>query len=482
MARLKLLDRISPTLWVTIQTTFVQFFGFALFAIQAPLLGPRAFGLISIVMVFAGFVESVLGEVASDTLVSIREIAPEHYQTMTTVCAVISLVCGAAMFLSAGAIARWFNEPDLVSISHWMAVLPLFSTLAAAPNAATKREMQFRPLAQRAIISVLVSGAVGIALMFTGYGVWALVWQTIVQKFLAAVMLWIAVPLRFRLGFSARHFADFHRFAVPMLLSRTMSWGASQLPRFVLGIYIGATELGVFSLAARLSDVLVQMFLVPRYAVARVELRKYATDNTGLDEALHQLIFRYSFLSFPLCIGGAAVAPTLFHVWLDPRWYDAIIPAQLMFLLCIPYVTIYAIGALLMAFNRQTAEAIQSTVQGVTTVLVALVAAPYGIIAASAAISARPLVLLPLPLWLARTQCGVAAKQILQPQMPVLLAAGLMGAVVLLLQWQLHDRIPPAWLLPILMIAGAVTYAALITLAVPGLFAQSLKRVTARFG
>jgi O-antigen/teichoic acid export membrane protein len=436
MPMLKIFDRVSPTSWVTVQTSFVQLVSFALFAIQAPLLGPRAFGLVSIVMVFVGFVESVMGEVASDTLVSIREISPEHFETMTAVCVGISLACGGAMFLSAGMIARWFHEPDLVPICHWMSVLPLFATLAAAPSAATKRDMQFRPLAQRSIFSSLVSGCIGLALTFMGFGVWALVWQAIAQKVLATIFLWISVPLRFRLHFSALHFADFHRYATPMLLSRTMSWATSQLPRVILGIYIGATELGVFSLAMRLSDVLVQMILVPRSAVARVELRRYAADRAGLDSALRQLIFRYCFLSFPLCIGGAAVTPTLFHLWLDPRWYDAIVPSQIMFLLCVPYVSTYTVGALLLAFNRQMAEAIVSTVQGAATVLIALLAAPHGLIAASAAIAARPLILLPLPLWLANKQCGVSASLILGPQLPVLLAAALMGPAVWLLQLQ----------------------------------------------
>jgi O-antigen/teichoic acid export membrane protein len=473
-------DRLSPTSWVTMQTGFVQIFGLVLFAIQAPLLGPKAFGLVSIVMVFVGFVEFVMGDVAQDTLISIREIAEEHYDTMTTVCVAISLVCGLALFLGAGAIARWFNEPELVSICHWMSILPLFCTLGAPPNAATKRDMQFGPLALRAIFGIVAGGCVGLVLMFMGYGVWALVWQAIVQRAVAVVALWIAVPLRFRLRFSARHFADFHRFAVPMLWSRSMSWGSSQLPRFILGLFMGATQLGIFSLAARLSDILVQMFLVPRYAVARVELRQYAENRTGLDAAIHQLIFRYCFLSFPLCIGGAAAIPTLFHVWLDPRWYDGIIPSQFLMLICLPYVTIYATGAMLMAFNRQKAEAAVSTVQGVTTVLVALLVAPFGINPVSAAIAARPLVLLPLPLWLAKTQCGISARQIVGPQLPVLFAAAIMGAAVLLLQSQLRDHLPAVWLLPILVAAGCAVYAVAISLLVPGLFARTVERIRAR--
>jgi len=47
--------KLTPTAWVTIQTVYTQGFGALVFAIQAPLLTPRAFGLIAIVMVFITF-------------------------------------------------------------------------------------------------------------------------------------------------------------------------------------------------------------------------------------------------------------------------------------------------------------------------------------------------------------------------------------------------------------------------------------------
>jgi hypothetical protein len=67
------------------------------------------------------------------------------------------------------------------------------------------------------------------------------------------------------------------------------------------------------------------------------------------------------------------------------------------------------------------------------------------------------------------------------PQLPVLLASVIMGAAVLLLQSQLRDQLPALWLLPVLVAAGGAVYATAISLAVPGLFAQSVKRVTAWF-
>ena len=91
--------RLTPTTWVTIQTVFEQAFGVVLFAVQAAALGPHAFGLFSLVMVFIGFCEFVLGIAASEALISIPNIEDLHFHTMTTATVLLSVLLGAGVFI-----------------------------------------------------------------------------------------------------------------------------------------------------------------------------------------------------------------------------------------------------------------------------------------------------------------------------------------------------------------------------------------------
>jgi hypothetical protein len=63
-----------PSVLVTFQVIFVQTFSALIFAIQAPLIGPQAFGLVALVMIVVGFFESVVTAVTVDTL----DIGPGH--------------------------------------------------------------------------------------------------------------------------------------------------------------------------------------------------------------------------------------------------------------------------------------------------------------------------------------------------------------------------------------------------------------------
>jgi O-antigen/teichoic acid export membrane protein len=216
--------------------------------------------------------------------------------------------------------------------------------------------------------------------------------------------------------------------------------------------------------------------LVPRYVVARVELRQFAGDSQRLDAAARQILSNMSGLAFPLCVGGAAVVPTLFHAWLDPRWYGGIIPAELMLLMSLPFVTQYCVGAMLLAFNRQSSEAKLSLVQTILTLLMVIVFAPFGLIAATAAFALRPLLSLPLAVQVARKQCAVPARLFYESQRPTLIAAAAMGVVVTGARLALQPWLPSVLLLPLLVALGAGCYGLLMSVLMPGFLGQFLAR------
>ena len=474
------MKRISPTSWVTAQNLFKQIFAIALFAIQAPMLGPRAFGLIALVMVFIGFCEYVLEIAGTDALISVKDIEEQHYSTMTTVNVVCGLALGALIFAFAPRIAAAFREPELVPILHFMAALPIFTVLASAPNAACRRELQFEPLVTRVLASTTAAGIVGLILTFMHYGVWALVWQATVQRVLNVAILWKLVKMPFRMGFSARHFRELRRYGAPMMWSQAMAWAADQIPRYILGFFLGASELGLFSLAARLADIVLQLAVSPRFGVARIEMRQFADQRAGIEVALRRVLTHMSALTFPLCICAAVLMPLLFTTWLNARWAGGVLPAQLMMLGVIPYVTHYALSAALLGMNRQSTIAINATAQTCTLLLVSAVFAPLGLYPATAAIACRPLVTATIPIIFARRYGGIAAKGVLLAQAPALLAACATGALLFGLKLMLTPYAGSLTLLVGLAVLGVVTYGALVGLLLPDFAAQLTSRLPGR--
>jgi O-antigen/teichoic acid export membrane protein len=473
------LRRLPPTAWVTFQHMVEQALWLLLFAIQAPVLGPKPFGLISIVMVFVGFCEYVVASVATEVLLSLREVSPRHYSTVTATCLAISTLLGAALFLAAGQLALVFHDSQVASIARALAFLPVLSALSSVPTAAIKRNMHFQGTAVRGVTSLAVAGTVSLVLTLTGAGVWALVAQALLQRVVSAIVLWRISPVRFALSWSWACLRDMQRLAGKLALSCVMNWSSGQLPRLILGLWLGLVDLGLFSLASRLVDILTQVAIEPKTTVARVYLRNFLQDPEGLRTAARRMIGQLSVICFPLCIGGAAVIPTLFHVWLDARWTGAIVPAQLLLLTVIPTVTFYCTTAVLLALNKQGSEALIATTQTASIALVAAAFAPLGLLAVTIAFALRPWLLVALPITFLLKKARLGFGVVVGAQALPLAIAAVMGASVWGLRAELDGRLEPAPLLAVLVVAGAVIYAALLFLTMPGLIGGLFRRTGA---
>ena len=464
--------------WVTAERAFSELFFLGLFAIQAPLLGPAAFGLVASVMIFVGFWEQVPGHAVTEALVSINDIDDLHYSSVTGFSALICLIIGAMVFALANPIAHIFGNTNLTPVVRAMSVLPIIQAFAIAPTAAAQRDMRFQSISLRTILSLLAGGTVGLGLALAGAGVWSLVCQTIVQRFVAVVVLWLAVPVRFNFAISRSHGLQIVAFAVPVMVARSMGWVSSQVPRLILGLHLGPTGLGLFTIASRLSYIVEQVTILPKATVARVDLRRYADHADERGAAVYRVFLQISLLAFPTCIGGAAVAHTLFHAWLDPRWFSAIVPTQLMLLSTIPSVTFYSASALLLALNNPRWEAVAATTQGLGIVLAVALISPFGLAASTAAIAVMQVATAPLPIFTLQRKCGISLANILMPQALAFTAASVMGITVAVLRPRVEAAHSSPVALMILVSLGAALYAIILALMMPRRTARLLRVIT----
>jgi PST family polysaccharide transporter len=440
------------------QTAFTQIFSVAVFAIQAPLLGPRAFGLIAVVMIFTGFCELVLQEVATEALISMHEVDERHYATATAMNGLIGVIVGIGLFAVGGTLASAYRQPELAPLFRTMAVLPLLSSIGAAPNAEAKRRMDFRVLAIRMIAGVTCGGVAGIALTVAGAGVWALVWQALIQRAVCVGVLWTRSELKFQIAVSRSHLRQLLPMTASFFVSRSMSWASTQLPRLVLSVFLSTTELGLFSLASRFGDLIVQGIVVPRYIVARVQMRGYIGNVAAISTATASLLRRMSILCFPACLGGAVLGPLLIRVWLDPKWYGAVIPSQFLLLSTVATVSFYGGSAALVALNHMKWDAFVSVLQTVTMAATALIFGRYGLVVVSLALAIRAFALLPLQVGLLSRLCGVRARTFLSSQALPLLAAVTSAGCVWRLEGRIETLLGSVKALPVLACLGMMLY------------------------
>ena len=184
--------------WLTSERVTQQGLSLILFAVLAPILGPRPYGLFALVMVFVGFCEAILLDGAVEALVTVDDLHHLHTTAANLTNGLMALMLGLAMFASAPAIAAAMHDAEFRNVMWALALMPVLSTLSAAPIAVLRRSLKFKQLAIRSILGLTIGGVFGIVLAVEGAGVWALVLQVLAQRIAELVIGWIAVPVRFR--------------------------------------------------------------------------------------------------------------------------------------------------------------------------------------------------------------------------------------------------------------------------------------------
>jgi PST family polysaccharide transporter len=439
-----------------------------LFAILAPILGPKPYGLFTIVMAFIGFCEMVIVGGAVEALVTIPEATDSHFRTVNLAGVVAAAFAGGAVFAAAGPIANFFEAPELEKLFRVLAPLPVISALTAIPVAVLSRHMRFRALALRSIVGLVASAMIAVALAWYGAGVWALVAQVLAQRCIELAILWASAHTRLGFGWSQSNFRELRGYAFNVIISKGMFWAGSQIPRIILGWYLGATDLGLFALAGRLIDITSQVFIVPRSAVARLTLRKFADAPAGFAEEFNLTIRQIAILCFPVCCGLAALMPIL-YTFLGQRWTPGILPAQIMVLTGIPLTFYFCFTAAVLALRQPQLDSQNAVAINATTAVMILLTASHGLDAACAAILAQRVVMMPLALMMLRRITGITPIAVIWAQLPILGAAAVMGEIVDLATPVVERFFSLPLTLLILVIIGAASYAPLALLAAPDL-------------
>src|SRR5690606_25079900 len=177
---------------MTAQKWFSRLSGLLTVVILARLLAPADFGLVAIALSIIPFL-TLLSDLGFSTyLVQARDPTPEHYSTAFWYSCVAGTVLAFGLGLLGYPLQMFLDVKDVVPILWALAPVVLFAALGSVPNAMLRRRMRFDLIAGQAMLSGVIGQIVAITLALSGFGVWALVAQTLVAQLAGTVMIWIA--------------------------------------------------------------------------------------------------------------------------------------------------------------------------------------------------------------------------------------------------------------------------------------------------
>ena len=306
--------------WAAAQKWLVRISTLLAFILLGRLLTPEEFGVVARAMTIITVRAVVTDAGFTLWIVQRRELTPEGTSTAFWISLCLSVVLAGGLVALSAPIADAFGSDQLRLIFPVLAVSVVVAGLSGVPAALLQREMRFKELAVRQVVATLLSVVVAVALAFAGAGVWALVAQTLVRVVVAAVILWWTSDFRPRFVFSTTEAADMTRYGSKSLGVQLGSALREQGESFMIGALVGTTALGLWTIAGRLVQVVVELGSASVGSVAAPVFAKVQDDRRRLTRAFGRFLSAGSLVLVPALVAMALASSELVPLVFGPQW------------------------------------------------------------------------------------------------------------------------------------------------------------------
>jgi O-antigen/teichoic acid export membrane protein len=288
----------------------------------AYILGPKDFGLLAIALVYIAFIQMFLDQGLSAALIQRADLVQEHLDTVFWTNLVVSVLLMFVTIFAGHWGARANGLPQLELIIMSLSVCLPIEGLAMVQTSILKRHMDFKALALRSSGSVLLGGAVGLAMALAGFGVWSLVAQQIARDLSALVLLWSVSGWRPRLHFSWTHLKQLLGFSTANFMAKMGVFANNQFDSLILGFFFGPTAVGLYRLADRMMGTLLDAMTSSVQAVSFPQFSRFQNDPASLKRSVLSCVWMGSFLTIPMLVGLGLTSGQVMSV-MGPKWEPA---------------------------------------------------------------------------------------------------------------------------------------------------------------
>lgn len=316
--------------WSFIDNVSNQGITFLIGIILARLLTPEEYGLIGIILVFIAIFNSIVDSGFSSALIRKNDANETDYNTVFITNLILSLGLGALMFFSAGLVADFFGQGELVILTQVMSCVVIINAFSLVPRTKLTKEINFKIQTKISLISSISSGFVGVIFAYAGFGVWALVVQQILKQLLSTLFFWIYGKWRPMLEFSWQSFTDLFGFGWKLLVSGLIDSIWKELYQIVIGKVFSIFALGQYTRAKNFSDGVTYGILTIIQRVSYPSLSSIQEDDQRMKNVFKKLVKYTMLILFACILCMASVSKSLLYVLVGPQWGDAAIYLQLI--------------------------------------------------------------------------------------------------------------------------------------------------------
>ena len=448
---------ITNFIWRLMERGGTYVMNFIVSVILARLLEPSLYGSIALVTAITAILQVFVDSGMANSLIQKKDTDDLDYSSVFYFNLVFCLVLYVGLFLAAPMIGRIYHDLSLVPVVRVLGLTIVVSGVKNVQQAYVAKTMQFRRFFFATLGGTIFSAVVGIALAYLGKGVWALVFQQLLNVTVNTAILWLTVGWRPKPIFSWERLKVLISYGWKLLVSQLLDTAYLKLYQFIIGLRYSTADLAYYNKGDQFPNLIMENTNASLDSVLLPVLSSEQDDKTRVREMTSRAIRVSTYVLMPLMAGLAVCAEPVVRLLLTEKWLP-----------CVPYMQIFCVYYAFWPLHTANLNAIKATghsgiflyqeiIKKVLETAVLLVTMRYSVMAITWGLLFSGFASVLINAWPNRKLLNYSILQQLRDAMPAMLLSVVMALILYpVTRTGLHDLVKLIIMVP----AGAAIYVA----------------------
>lgn len=326
---------ISGVKWNAIGRFSTQGVSFFISILLARILSPSDYGVIGMITIFIAIAQTFIESGFGTALIRKKDCTDEDYSTAFYFNIIVGIVSYLILFIAAPYIADFFEMPILTEIVRVFSINLFLGSLTIVQGARLTAAIDFKSQAKISLVATIISGCVGLAMAYRGYGVWSIVYQSISSSIVRVILFWFITKWKPKISFSRQSFKYLFGFGSKILSASLLHTLYSNLTTILIGKFYTPKDLGYYSRGESLAIFPCSNIAGVIQSVTYPILSKIQDDDVRLIQVYRKYIRMMSIIIFFVMFLLVALANPLIITLFTDKWQNSVIYLQVF---CFAYM------------------------------------------------------------------------------------------------------------------------------------------------
>ncbi len=314
---------VSGIIWIYLAYYSGKFLVFLSTLVLARILSKDDFGV-------AGYALTVISflDVAADLGIGPALIYSHNEKEKANTAFWLGLALSSIMTLFTWMIAPlagiFFGDDRAIAVVRVLSFSFPIAALGSIHDILLRKELSFKKKFIPDFSRSIGKGIFSIVFALAGFGAWSLIIGQLSGMFIAMIVLWITFPWRPSFQFAFDKSRELIRYGISIVGVDILGVILVNSDYLLVGRYLGATALGVYTLAFRIPDLLIMQFCSIVSKVIFPLYSKLRDDPNSLQRGFLATTRYVVLVTAPLSLGIFLVSPPLIMLAFGEKWSEAI--------------------------------------------------------------------------------------------------------------------------------------------------------------